>query len=107
MKKTFLLSAMTLAVVAALSSSPSYAMTNTDNKFWWPEQLDLRPLRQNGIESNPLDKNFNYAQEFKRLDIKAVKADIEKVMKTSQPWWPADYGTYAVGARLKMTTCAR
>lgn len=95
MKKTFLLSAMTLAVVAALSSSPSYAMTNTDNKFWWPEQLDLRPLRQNGIESNPLDKNFNYAQEFKRLDIKAVKADIEKVMKTSQPWWPADYGTYA------------
>jgi len=54
MKKTFLLSAMTLAVVAALSSSPSYAMTNTDNKFWWPEQLDLRPLRQNGIESNPL-----------------------------------------------------
>lgn len=95
MKKMFLLSAMTLAVAAALSANPSYAMSGTDNKFWWPEQLDLHPLRQNGFESNPLDKNFNYAQEFQKLDLKAVKADIENVMKTSQPWWPADYGTYA------------
>lgn len=95
MKKRFLLSAVTLAVVATLSSTPSYAVSNTDNKFWWPEQLDLRPIRQNGVESNPLGNNFNYAEEFKKLDLKAVKADIEKVMKTSQPWWPADYGTYA------------
>ncbi|MDR5171973.1 catalase/peroxidase HPI [Methylobacillus flagellatus] len=63
-------------------------------KFWWPEQLDLQPLRQHAAESNPLDKSFDYAEQFKTLDIKAVKQDIEQVMKTSQPWWPADYGHY-------------
>ncbi|MCB5190802.1 catalase/peroxidase HPI [Methylobacillus arboreus] len=63
-------------------------------KFWWPEQLDLQPLRQHAAESNPLDKSFNYAEQFKTLDIKAAKQDIEQAMKTSQPWWPADYGHY-------------
>ncbi|GAB7564214.1 catalase/peroxidase HPI [Methylobacillus methanolivorans] len=63
-------------------------------KFWWPEQLDLLPLRQHAAESSPMDKAFNYAEQFKTLDIKAVKQDIEQVMKTSQPWWPADYGHY-------------
>lgn len=63
-------------------------------KFWWPEQLDLQPLRQHAAESSPMDKAFNYAEQFKTLDIKAVKQDIEQVMKTSQPWWPADYGHY-------------
>jgi catalase-peroxidase len=64
------------------------------NQFWWPERLDLSPLRQRASESNPLGESFNYAQEFKKLDLKTVKKDIADVMKTSQEWWPADYGTY-------------
>jgi len=64
------------------------------NQFWWPERLDLAPLRQHAAASSPLDSQFNYANEFKKLDLKAVKADIEKLMKTSQDWWPADYGHY-------------
>lgn len=69
-------------------------LQTTSNQFWWPERLDLTPLRQHSAESSPLDKKFDYAQEFKKLDIKAVKADIEKLMTTSQDWWPADYGHY-------------
>ncbi len=65
-----------------------------DNQFWWPEMLNLAPLRQHAAESSPMDKKFDYAKEFQKLDIKAVKKDIEKVMKTSQDWWPADYGHY-------------
>lgn len=64
------------------------------NQFWWPERLDLSPLRQHADKSSPMDKNFKYAQEFKKLDLKAVKKDIETLMKTSQDWWPADWGTY-------------
>ena len=64
------------------------------NKFWWPEKLDLSPLRQNAAESNPLGRDFNYAKAFATLDLKAVKQDIDHVMTTSQDWWPADYGNY-------------
>ena len=64
------------------------------NQFWWPDRLDLAPLRQRATESNPLDKDFKYAQEFKKLDVKAVKEEIKKLMQTSQDWWPADYGSY-------------
>ena len=64
------------------------------NQYWWPEKLDLSPLRQNSSESNPLGKDFNYAKAFATLDLKAVKQDIAKVLTTSQPWWPADYGNY-------------
>jgi catalase-peroxidase len=64
------------------------------NQFWWPEKLDLRPLRQHGAESNPMGETFNYAEEFKKLDLVAVKKDIEALMTKSQPWWPADYGHY-------------
>jgi catalase-peroxidase len=64
------------------------------NQFWWPERLDLAPLRQHSSESSPMDSQFNYAKEFQKLDLKAVKADIETLMKTSQDWWPADYGHY-------------
>ncbi len=64
------------------------------NKFWWPEQLDLSPLRQHAAESNPLGKDFDYAKAFATLDLKVVKKDIEKALTTSQDWWPADYGHY-------------
>ena len=64
------------------------------NSFWWPERLDLSPLRQHASESNPMGEDFDYAKEFKKLDIEKVKKDIEKVMTTSQDWWPADWGNY-------------
>ena len=64
------------------------------NQFWWPEQLDLSPLRQHSAESNPYGKDFDYAKAFSSLDLKAVKQDIQKVLTTSQDWWPADYGHY-------------
>jgi catalase-peroxidase len=67
-------------------------MTNRD---WWPNQLKLNILRQNASLSNPMDASFNYATEFKSLNLAELKKDIEKVMTTSQDWWPADYGTYA------------
>jgi catalase-peroxidase len=64
------------------------------NQFWWPEQLNLSPLRQHAAESNPLGEDFNYAEEFSSLDIEALKSEIETLMTTSQDWWPADYGHY-------------
>jgi catalase-peroxidase len=64
------------------------------NQFWWPEKLDLSPLRQHSVESNPLGKDFEYAKAFASLDLKAVKQDIQKTLTTSQDWWPADYGNY-------------
>lgn len=85
-----------IAVGCATDKGPTTEPVG-DNKsvqFWWPERLDLSPLRQHGVESNPFGQNFNYSQEFKKLDLKAVKKDIEKVMKTSQDWWPADWGHY-------------
>jgi catalase-peroxidase len=76
-------------------AKPAPAPTPTvTNQFWWPERLDLAPLRQHSEKSNPMDKKFDYASAFKTLDIKAVKSDVEKLMKTSQDWWPADYGHY-------------
>jgi len=61
---------------------------------WWPNQLNLKLLHQNTIDSNPLGPDFNYAEEFKKLDIEAVKADLHALMTDSQDWWPADYGHY-------------
>jgi catalase-peroxidase len=64
------------------------------NQFWWPEQLNLNPLRDHDAASNPYGEDFNYAEAFKSVDLEALKKDIETVMKTSQDWWPADYGHY-------------
>ncbi|MDA1093563.1 MAG: catalase/peroxidase HPI [Acidobacteria bacterium] len=66
----------------------------TANLRWWPNQLNLKVLHQNSPMSNPMDEGFNYADEFKTLDLDALKKDIETVMTTSQDWWPADYGHY-------------
>jgi catalase-peroxidase len=66
----------------------------TTNRDWWPSQLNLRILHQHTSLSDPLDKDFNYAEAFKSLDLAAVKKDLLAVMTTSQDWWPADFGHY-------------
>ena len=64
------------------------------NQSWWPDQIDLSPLRQHGVASNPLGGDFDYAKAFLSLDLNAVKQDIKQVLTSSQDWWPADYGNY-------------
>jgi catalase-peroxidase len=66
----------------------------TSNRDWWPNQLKLNILRQHSSLSNPMEQDFNYAEEFKSLDLAAVKKDIMDLMTQSQDWWPADYGHY-------------
>lgn len=66
----------------------------TRNRDWWPNQLKLNILRQHSSLSNPMDKEFNYAEEFKSLDLNAVKKDLQDLMTDSQDWWPADFGHY-------------
>ena len=67
------------------------AMNNGD---WWPNQLNLNILRQNSSKSDPLNPGFNYAEEFKKLDLEALRKDLKALMTDSQEWWPADYGHY-------------
>src|SRR5712692_8674901 len=64
------------------------------NQEWWPNQLSLKVLRQNSSLSDPMSKDFNYAEEIKTLDGDALVKDVDAVMTTSQDWWPADYGHY-------------
>ena len=66
----------------------------TSNRDWWPNQLDLSVLHQNSPVSDPMGNAFNYANEFKKLDIEVLKKDLFELMTTSQAWWPADYGHY-------------
>ena len=70
------------------------AIGATANQHWWPNQLNLKILNQNPPQSDPMGEEFNYAEEFKTLDLDVLKEDIEAVMTTSQDWWPADYGHY-------------
>ncbi|MCH2116102.1 MAG: catalase-peroxidase, partial [Pirellulales bacterium] len=75
----------------------NYAHTKAgafSNRDWWPNQLNLQILHQNSPLSDPMGEDFNYAEEFKSLDLNALKQDIDKLMTTSQDWWPADYGHY-------------
>ncbi|MGV2826817.1 catalase/peroxidase HPI [Myxosarcina sp. GI1(2024)] len=66
----------------------------TSNRDWWPNQLNLRILHQHSPQSNPMGESFNYAEEFKSLDLAALRADLLELMTMSQDWWPADYGHY-------------
>jgi len=92
---TPLLIALVVAMSAVVLSSPAIAQGEPkSNQFWWPENLNLSPLRDHGVESDPMSEDFNYAQAFAGLDLNAVKKDIESVLNTSQDWWPADYGHY-------------
>jgi catalase-peroxidase len=68
--------------------------SGTKNIDWWPNQLKLNVLRQHSSLSNPMGDDFNYAEEFKSLDLKALKSDLHKIMTESQDWWPADFGHY-------------
>ena len=72
----------------------AHSTEGRSNRDWWPNQLDLKTLQQNPPMANPMGEDFNYAEEFKTLDLDALKRDIETVMTTSQDWWPADYGHY-------------
>jgi catalase-peroxidase len=66
----------------------------TSNRDWWPNELKLNILRQNGVKSNPMGEDFNYAEAFKSVDFAALKQDVIDLMTDSQEWWPADYGHY-------------
>jgi catalase-peroxidase len=99
----FVVAALTIAAMGCSTSSTSKKDKSANlfaigmakpNSFWFPEMINLNPLRQHSIESNPYGDDFNYAKEFKKVNLKAVKADLSKVLKKSQPWWPADFGTY-------------
>ena len=93
---------LTMLLVSCAIAASSLALTGVagaegaprSNQFWWPDKLDLSPLRQHAAESDPLDSGFDYAKAFRSLDLNAVKQDIKKVLTTSQAWWPADYGNY-------------
>ena len=101
MKKRNLLFTTAIASIVALSVSSNALADSTirmgepkPNQFWWPDQLNLGPLRDHDVSSNPYGDNFDYVKEFKKLDLAAVKKDINAVLTNSQDWWPADYGNY-------------
>ena len=76
------------------SPTPAIPYRPRTNQDWWPNQLDLQVLHQHSTRSNPLGAGFSYREQFKNLDVDALKRDVVEVMTTSQDWWPADYGHY-------------
>jgi len=97
-----LLAALALAISPVLPSSAAFAQGEAkSNQFWWPEMLNLEQLRSHDARSNPYGDDFDYAKAFNSVDLKALKADIEKALTTSQDWWPADWGHYG-GLMIRM-----
>jgi catalase-peroxidase len=94
-KSLVLATAISLGLSTLAAVSPAVAQDGVaNNDYWWPNRLNLDPLRDNDPASNPLGADFDYAEAFAQLDIDALKADLIDVMTTSQDWWPADYGHY-------------
>ena len=94
-KSLVLATAISLGLSTLAAVSPAVAQDGVaNNDYWWPNRLNLDPLRDNDPASNPLGADFDYAEAFAQLDIDALKADLVDVMTTSQDWWPADYGHY-------------
>ncbi|WP_336771110.1 catalase/peroxidase HPI [Paenibacillus sp. MMO-58] len=75
-------------------SATSFKSSGTSNRDWWPNQLNLNILHQHDRKSNPMGEDFDYAEEFKKIDYQALKQDLRNLMTDSQEWWPADYGHY-------------
>jgi len=93
--KFFLLASLALgSFQGALANQNMGEKQAKPNEFWWPNKINLSPLRAQSKESNPYGDNYNYAKEFAKVDLKILKEEIKKVMTTSQDWWPADYGNY-------------
>ena len=85
----------TMGRCPVISGANAYKATgSTANQHWWPNQLNLKMLHQNSNLSDPMAEDFDYAAEFNKLDLAAVKQDLYAVMTDSQEWWPADYGHY-------------
>lgn len=94
-KKLPLVTALAIGLSSLASVNLVHAQdTMIDNAFWWPNQLDLQPLRMHSSESSPVGGDFDYAAAFSSLDLDAVKQDLVQLMTNSQDWWPADYGHY-------------
>jgi catalase-peroxidase len=80
--------------VCPVAARPNHPTEGAGNRAWWPNQLNLSILRKHPAVANPMGEDFDYAAEFKTLDLDALRADVEQVMTTSQDWWPADFGHY-------------
>ena len=96
-----LIAAIAIAITPAAQSENMFSGKAKPNSFWWPNQVDLGPLRDHDGTSNPYGDDFDYAKAFSSVDLKALKADIEKTLTTSQDWWPADWGHYG-GLMIRM-----
>lgn len=93
--RTRFCTAMAIAAVTLTLANTSFAQSAPKtNEYWWPNKLDLSPLRRQNAADNPMDKNYEYAKAFKTLDLSAVKQDLTQLMTSSQDWWPADFGHY-------------
>jgi len=100
-RTTPLIAAIAIALSPGAWSENMFSGKAKPNSFWWPDQVNLGSLRDHDNKSSPYDDDFDYAKAFNSVDLKALKADIEKVLTTSQDWWPADWGHYG-GLMIRM-----